>query len=186
MREIAPDVPVVVAAEGVVLREWREDDVPTMVTLFDTPEMDRWTPLASPFDEAVARAYVERAHAARVDGTWQLAITRDGGESLGEVLLFPTEHAQTCELAYAVGAEHRGQSLGARAVLATLGLASRIGYEEARLRIAVDNVPSGRVAVAGGFSLTDQPVIRRERKGYVLDMATWERPVHGARDCSLP
>lgn len=184
MRRIPSDEPVV-EAEGLLLREWREDDVPTMVALFDTAEMDRWTPLPSPFDEAVARAYVERARAARADGTWQLAITVDGGAALGEVLLFPTEHEDLCELAYAVGAAHRGRALGSRSVLAVLSLAAEVGYLRARLRIAVDNVPSRRVAEASGFSLTGQPLLRRERKGYVLDLATWERPLGGARDCSF-
>jgi len=183
MSRIPSDEPVV-EAEGLVLRAWREDDVPTMVALFDTAEMDRWTPLPSPFDEAVARAYVERARAGSADGTWQLAITADGGAALGEVLLFPTEHHGVCELAYAVGASHRGRALGARAVRAVLGLARQLGYEQARLRVAVDNVPSRRVAEASGFSLTGQPLLRRERKGYVLDMATWERSLGGARDCS--
>lgn len=186
MRSIAPEVPVVVEAEGLVLREWRASDVPTMVELFDTEEMDRWTPLPSPFDKTVAGEYVDRAHAARCSGTLQLAITADGGEALGEVLLFPTEHDELCELAYAVGAAHRGRSLGARAVRAVLGLAARAGFGKARLRIAVDNAASRRVAEAAGFSLTPQPLIRRERKGYVLDMTTWERPLDGARDFSLP
>jgi RimJ/RimL family protein N-acetyltransferase len=186
MRRFAPDGPVFVEAEGLVLREWREDDVPTLVALFDTAEMDRWTPLASPFDEAVARAYVDRAHASRAGGTVQLAITVDGRVALGEVLLFPTEHEDVCELAYAVGAAHRGRSLGARAVRAVLGQAALAGYRRARLRIAVDNIASRCVAEAAGFSLTREPLLRRERKGYVLDMGTWERCLHGARDCSLP
>jgi RimJ/RimL family protein N-acetyltransferase len=186
MPRIAPVGPVVVEAQGLVLREWRASDVPTMVALFDTAEMDRWTPLASPFDEAVAQEYVDHAHAAREGGTVQLAITPDGGAALGEVLLFPTEHEQVCELAYAVGAAHRGRSLGVRAVLAVLGLARQLGYERARLRVAVDNVASRRVAEAAGFSRTSEPLVRRERKGYVLDLGTWERRLHGARDCSLP
>ena len=84
----------------------------------------------------------------------------------------------------AVGALHRGRSLGARAVRAVLGQAAEAGYRRARLRIAVDNLPSRRVAEASGFALTPEPLVRRERKGYVLDMATWERPLGGARDCS--
>lgn len=186
MPSTAPEGPVVVEVDGLVLREWRVSDVPRMVELFDTAEMDRWTPLASPFDEAVAGEYVDRAHASRDSGTVQLAITRDGGRALGEVLLFPTEHAGLCELAYAVGSAHRGRSLGARAVLAVLGLARELGYRRARLRIAVDNVASRRVAEVAGFSLTSVPLMRRERKGYVLDLGTWERRLDGARDCSLP
>jgi len=38
-----------------------------------------------------------------------LAITEDGGTPLGEVLLFPGPTPGSCEVAYAVGARHRGR-----------------------------------------------------------------------------
>lgn len=71
--------PVVIDQSGLVLREWTDQDVPAMVALFDTPEMDRRTPLASPFDAAAAAAYVAAAHQVRRRlGALQLAITEDG------------------------------------------------------------------------------------------------------------
>ena len=148
-----------------------------MVAMFDTTEMDRWTPLAHPFDADVAASYVERAHSGRHKGSLQLAITEDGDVPLGEVLLFPTDDPAVCEFAYAVGAEHRGRSLAARALTAVLPMAKAEGYRRARLRIAVDNEASQRVADAAGFMRTDDPLLRRERKGYVLDMATWDRAI---------
>lgn len=144
-----------------------------MVALFDTAEMDRWTPLAYPFDRAAAEVYLARALAGRESGTLQFAITEDGGEALGEVLLFPTEADGVCELAYAVGANHRGRQLAARAIKAMLPVAVAPGYREARLLIATDNVGSQKVAVTAGFTRTDLPAIRRERKGHVLHLTTW-------------
>ena len=137
--------------------------------------MDRWTSLAHPFDEPAARAYVEAAVAGRQHGLLQLAITKDGGEPLGEVLLFGTDEAGVCELAYAGGAEHRGQALAACSIVGVLPVARAAGYRSARLRIATDNEPSKATAAAAGFRLTDEPLVRRERKGYVLHMATWRR-----------
>lgn len=160
-----------------MLRPWTLDDVPRMVLLFNTAEMDRWTPLAHPFDEDVATAYVENAHRGLQSGVLQLAITREGGDPLGELLMFGTEEDRTCEFAYAVGSEHRGEALAARSVRAVLPVACEAGYLRARLRVAVDNAPSQRVAAAAGFTLTDEPLQRRERKGYVLQMATWRRPL---------
>ena len=125
-----------VRAEGLVLRHWTPADVPCLVRLFDTAEMDRWTPLPHPFDADVAVGYAEAARRGLENGTLQLAVTTDGARPLGEVLLFPTDEPATCELAYAIGSEHRGQRLAARAVSALL---------------------------------------RRERKGYVLHLATWRR-----------
>jgi RimJ/RimL family protein N-acetyltransferase len=106
-----------------------------------------------------------------------LVITEDGEQPLGEVLLFPTDVADTCELAYAVGAAHRGRNLAARAMRALLPLAKTEGYRWARLRIATDNLASQRVASAAGFAITNEPLLRRERKGYVLNMATWIRQI---------
>lgn len=167
--------PIVLRGEGLVLREWEDSDVPTMVELFDTDEMDRWTPLAHPFDREVARRYVRRAHEAKAVGTLQLAITCDARTPLGEVLLFPASSAGVCELAYAVGAEHRGLHLAARAIRALLPFARDQGYGTAELTIAVDNLASRRVAEDADFSLVPGPTRPRQRKGYVLDMATWRR-----------
>ena len=171
-----------VRGEGLILRPWDLADVPQMVRLFNTTEMDRWTPLAHPFDEDAAEAYVHGAARGRAAGLLQLAVTLDGQEPLGEVLLFGTEEPATCELAYAVGHEHRGRGLAARSVRAVLPVARVAGYAGARLRIAEDNLPSARVAAAAGFTLTDEPLLRRERKGYVLSMATWRRQLSGPRE----
>lgn len=165
--------------DGVVLRPWRPDDVATMVELFDTAEMDRWTPLPHPFDEDAAREYVDRAEGAAASGTLQYAITLVGDEPLGEVILFPAADGG-CELAYATGARHRGHRLGVRGVRTLLREAAALGYREAMLSIAVDNVGSHKVARECGFVLTDEPLRRRERKGYVLWMATWRRSLDAA------
>lgn len=169
-----------VRGEGLVLRPWRPDDVRYMVSMFNTAELDRWTPLAHPFDEAVAVAYVRNAHESLGAGLLQLAVTEDGAEPLGEVLLFGTDEEGTCELAFAVGAAHRGRSLAARAVRVVLPAAAEAGHVRARLRIAVDNLPSQSVARASGFTLVDDPLERRERKGYALDMATWRSDIAGS------
>ncbi|MFC6020694.1 GNAT family N-acetyltransferase, partial [Plantactinospora solaniradicis] len=53
---------------GLVLREWTDDDLPTMVELFDEPEVDRWTPLRTPFNLEAARSYLDRARQLRAAG----------------------------------------------------------------------------------------------------------------------
>lgn len=74
--------------DGLVLREWRDSDVPLMVGLFDNPEVAHWTPLVSPFDLAAAQEYLNKARrTAEIGDRIQLAITVDGEEPLGEVLL---------------------------------------------------------------------------------------------------
>jgi hypothetical protein len=96
------------------------------------------------------------------------------------VLLFSTDDDGTCEFAYAVGCKHRGQALSARSVRGVLPVAREAGYRRARLRVAVDNLPSQLVAAAAGFTLTDEPLLRREHKGI---SCTW--PPGAVRSCSL-
>ena len=168
--------PVLVRGDGVVLREWTDADVPRMAELFDETEVDAWTPLESPFDAAAARRYLARARANRAAGrALQLAVTDDGGEALGEVLLFdPRDGA--AELGYAIGADHRGRGLARRAVLAMIEHAApAYGLSAFLLRIPPGNAASIAVARACGFAPTGAPLVARAAKGRRVELETYER-----------
>jgi RimJ/RimL family protein N-acetyltransferase len=168
-----PEEPVRLEGEGLVLREWSAADVPAMAGLFDDPDVARFTPLVSPFDEAAARAYLDRAAEARGEGRRiQLAITTDGGAPLGEVLLFTAvEDPFAIEIGYAVGPRHRGQGLAARAVRrATAYAYGTLRAGRVVLRIVAQNGASQAVARASGFVLTDEPLVAA---GEVL-LHTWQ------------
>jgi hypothetical protein len=53
---------------GLHLREWTDEDLPTMVELFDDPAVDRWPPLRSPFDLTAARTYLDQSRKGRAGG----------------------------------------------------------------------------------------------------------------------
>jgi Acetyltransferase (GNAT) domain len=73
---------------GLVLREWTDEDLPTMVLLFNDPDVAYRTPMVSPFDQTAARDYLQKACQDRArDQRIHLAITTDGGQAKGEVLL---------------------------------------------------------------------------------------------------
>ncbi len=173
---MTPSAEIAFSHSGLILREWRTSDIDTLVQLFDTEEMNRWTPLPSPFDRATAQAYVNGAHEARGrDGTLQLAICLAQDEpAVGEVIVFPTAQADAVELAYAVGSQRRGLGIGVRAVLAVLDLARLAGAQRAVLTIAEDNTASQATAASAGFARTNAALLRRERKGFVLQMETWQ------------
>ena len=176
MNDAAATEDAVFSSHGLFFREWRPDDAEAMVALFDTDQMNRWTPLASPFTVQVAAGYVGRASEARAAGTLQLAISLAPGTTpVGEVIVFPSGAADEVELAYAVGAEHQGRGVGTRAVLAALDLARSRGARRAVLTIAEGNHASAAVACAAGFRKTDAQVQDRQRKGFVLHMRTWAR-----------
>ncbi|WP_410534758.1 GNAT family N-acetyltransferase [Streptomyces sp. KL2] len=161
------------AGEGLVLRDWTEADLAAMPDLFDHPDIAYWTPIASPFDEAAARARLDRARRLRAEGTAVLlAITVDGRAPLGEVML--RRAPEGMEIGYAVGPAHRGRGLAARAVRVMAAYASeRLGAERVILELEAENAASVAVAAKAGFSLLDVPLIEGEEKGRPYVLQTW-------------
>ncbi|MFE2876128.1 GNAT family N-acetyltransferase [Streptomyces roseus] len=164
--------------EGLVLRDWTEADLTAMPALFDDPDVAYWTPIVSPFDEAAGRARLERDRRMRAEGTVVLlAITVDGGEPLGEVML--RRAPEGTELGYAVGPAHRGRGLAARAVRVMAAYAfEQLGVDRVILELEAENAASVAVAVKAGFSLLDVPLIEGEEKGRPYTLQTWglDRP----------
>lgn len=163
--------------QGLHLREWDEsDDVPALVKLYDDPQISRWTPVPSPFDAEAAGLYLAAASDARAEGRRiQLAITTDGMQPQGEILLFRSDvDARDIELAYGIGPQFRRQGLATRAVrLATDYALRQLAPRRVLLRIEAANVASEAVAKAASFRLTgDEPVLRDSRGRQVL-LRTW-------------
>ncbi|MET7381708.1 GNAT family N-acetyltransferase [Streptomyces sp. NPDC005526] len=161
------------SGEGLVLRDWSEADLAAMPELFDHPDIAYWTPIVSPFDEAAARARLDRDRRLRAEGTAiLLAITADGGTPLGEVML--RRAPEGTELGYAVGPAHRGHGLAARAVRVMAAYAfEQLGTEQVILELEAENAASVAVATKAGFRLLDVPLIKGEEKGRPYALQTW-------------
>ncbi|MDH6225820.1 MULTISPECIES: GNAT family N-acetyltransferase [Streptomyces] len=159
--------------EGLVLRDWTEDDLAAMPALFDHPDIAYWTPIVSPFDEAAGRTRLARSRELRAEGTSiLLAITVDGGAPLGEVML--RRAPEGTELGYAVGPAHRGRGLAARAVRVMAGYAfEELGAERVILELEAENAASAAVAARAGFRLLDVPLITGVEKGRPYALQTW-------------
>ena len=173
----AATYPLVLTGTTVRLREWRGDDAPLLVGLFDDPEVRRWTPVPNPFDLPAAEAYLERARQARLNGhRVQLAITADDEAPRGEVLLFGMDHERSeAELGYVMGAAFRGQGLAAASLTLMVGYAHRtLGIYRLLLRIDPGNVASCAVARRCGFALTDEPAVPQQVPGGRANLRTWE------------
>lgn len=167
---------IAITGDGLHLREWADDDIHAMAELFDDPQVDRWTPLAHPFDIPAATSYLALARRTRAAGVGiQLAITTDGHQPLGEILLFRRgENRQEVELAYAIGVRYRRQRLALRAVrLMTAYAYENMAAQRVILRIAGDNDASSGVARAVGFRLTDEAPAIRNREGRTITLRTW-------------
>ncbi|GAA2230822.1 hypothetical protein GCM10010232_16510 [Streptomyces amakusaensis] len=159
--------------EGLVLRDWAEGDLAAMPELFDHPDIAYWTPIVSPFDEAAARARLDRSRRLRAEGTAiLLAITVDGGAPLGEVML--RRAPEGTELGYAVGPAHRGQGVAGRAVRVMAEYAfGELALDQVILELEAENAASVAVATRAGFSLLDVPLIKGEDKGRPYALQTW-------------
>ncbi|MGW7100032.1 GNAT family N-acetyltransferase [Streptomyces sp. NPDC054838] len=168
------------SGEGLVLRDWTEADLPALPKLFDHPDIAYWTPIVSPFDEAAARARLDRDRQLRAEGAAiLLAITVDGGEPLGEVML--RRAPEGTELGYAVGPAHRGQGLAARAVRVLAAYAfEQLGAGQVILELEAENAASVTVATRAGFALLDVPLITGEEKGRPYALQTWGLNAPGA------
>ncbi|MDF6043782.1 GNAT family N-acetyltransferase [Streptomyces sp. JH14] len=161
------------SGEGLVLRDWTEADLAAMPALFDHPDIAYWTPIVSPFDEAAARARLDRDRQLRAEGTTiLLAVTVDGGAPLGEVML--RRAPEGTEIGYAIGPAHRGRGLAARAVRVMASYAfEELGAGQVILELEAENAASVAVATKAGFRLLDVPLITGEEKGRPYALQTW-------------
>ncbi|GAA4921535.1 GNAT family N-acetyltransferase [Actinoplanes utahensis] len=169
--------PLRLTGTGIVLREWRWEDLDDLVALLDEPDIARWTLMPSPFDVPAGLAYLRRAHQGRVNGSRiQLAITADGGRPLGEVLLFNVgAEAREAELGYLVGRPFRRQGLAT----AALSLLTGYAVDTLRLRrllLRIDRGNSGSTSVARrcGYRPAAEPLIEQAGPYGPVHLGTWE------------
>jgi RimJ/RimL family protein N-acetyltransferase len=169
--------PLTLTGDGIILREWRSEDLDDLVIMLDEPDIARWTPMPSPFDVDAGIAYLKRAYQGRVSGRRiQLAITVDGAEPLGEVLLFGVDATtREAELGYLVGERHRRRGLASRALsLLSAYAQGNLNLSRLVLRIDPGNTASTAVARRCGYRLTGEAPILQEGPYGPTSLDTWE------------
>lgn len=145
------------ADDVVLLRPWRETDVPAKLMAFSDPIVQRFSwPRTTAYTEADARSYFVEQEQARLRGeelNFALVEPKDegtvlGGGSLYDVDLGQGRAAVGCWLA----AEARGRGVASHAVrlLARWAFAG-LGVARLELTCGPDNVASLRVAERCGF-----------------------------------
>ncbi len=139
--------------DAIVLRHWREDDIPEIVEACQDAEIVRWiSKIPIPYGEKEARDFLALAESGQEDWTFlAFAITeRKDGRLLGSISV--TLRGEVGEVGYYVSADVRRRGVGTRAVR----IVSRWALEDlglARLQLVADvgNTASARVAEKLGY-----------------------------------
>jgi RimJ/RimL family protein N-acetyltransferase len=145
------------AGDVVLLRPWREADVPGMVAAFSDPVMQQFSWRTAPYTETDARDYVAEQEGARLRGeglSFALAGPRDQDVLLGAVSLDEVRLDQGCAaVGYWLAPGARGQGAATQAVrlLARWAFAG-LGLARLELTCGPDNEASQHVARRCGFS----------------------------------
>jgi RimJ/RimL family protein N-acetyltransferase len=156
MAELRFPVPPL-AGDVVLLRPWREADVPGMVLAFSDPVMQRFSWRTTPYTETDARDYFAEQEEARLHGdelNFALAEPHDqdlvlGGVSLYEVRL---DHGSAA-IGYWLAPEARGRGAATHAVrLLARWAFAELGLARLELTCGPDNEASRHVAERCGFA----------------------------------
>lgn len=132
-----------------VLRSWREDDVPALVAACNDAEIVRWIPIIpSPYTEADALAFV-RGEVLPDQSKFAISIA---GEVVGSIGMSLNSHAYRGHIGYWVAAPARGQGVCTRALrLLSSWAFEELGLQRLELITDPDNRASQRVAEKVGF-----------------------------------
>ena len=136
--------------EGIVLRQWRADDAPSLAAACDDPEIARWLAVPSPYTLDAAHAYLAWVEAWWASGEQYAHAISTGRAVLGAISLRP--HAQRPSIGYWLAASARGRGIATRAVAAIAGWGrDTFGLSEVWIFAQPANTASCRVARRAGF-----------------------------------
>ena len=161
--------------ELVLLRPWRDKDIPAIVAACNDPEIVRWTTVPTPYSAEDARAWLERCKTAWSEGAAPLAVVEQAsGELAAAITLWL--HGKVGELGYWAAPAFRGRGYVPRAVQ----LLCAWGFDElqlSRMQLGtfLGNAASERVAEKSGF--TREGILRAwlEQRGERRDVTMWSR-----------
>ena len=170
-----PDPPL--ATGEIILRRWRETDIPVAHALTQDPEVSRFTRIPDRQSEAELRRFFRSIEPERSAGrSFSLAIaSATNGEAFGGIGLSSIHWShRRAEVGYWVGEPHRGRGVATAAVrLFSEWAIGTLGMERLELHIDPENSPSITVAERAGY--LREGVLRSYefRKGRRVDVAMY-------------
>lgn len=170
-------------AGGLVLRPWRESDVPRIVEGCADAETQRWLgQVPSPYTPDAARTWLRQTAERLAAGTamnWAVVDPADEqgpDRALGSVGWFDLTEGVDCEVGYWTHPDARGRRVAARATEAVVAYAfDTLGVRRVRAFAAVGNTASRRVIEACGFELYGVERLGAWTRAGHVDMALYDR-----------
>ncbi|MFE2295272.1 GNAT family N-acetyltransferase [Streptomyces sp. NPDC059452] len=154
--------PFTLTADALLMRPWREEDVPALLEAYDDPVMRQWVwlPVSTPQEAA---DWLESQREGWESGTrfsFAVTDTARGGELVGNLTLKrPGPDPGRAEVGYWTAARARGRGVAPRALEALTDWAFTAFAGEGLVRLdllhQVDNVASCRVAEKCGYTFAE-------------------------------
>ena len=178
---VAPPLPQgPLQTRRLVLRPWREADIPAIVTICQDPEVQRWTTVPSPYQrkdaEWFVREHTPKGFRSGDEATFGVFV-KDTGQIAGSVglagitTLVAGRGVRTAEVGYWANPDTRGCGYITEAVREVV----RWAFEDLQLGRVVwqafdGNVPSRRVIEKVGFTIVGRQRASHKHNGAVRDM----------------
>ncbi|WP_324793886.1 GNAT family N-acetyltransferase [Streptomyces cyaneofuscatus] len=153
---------ITLTAGPLLMRPWREEDVPVLLEAYDDPAMRQWirTPASTPEEAARWLELQDEGWESGTRFSFAVTDTARGGELVGNLVLKrlgpDTERA---EVGYWTAAWARGRGVAPRALEALTDWAFTAFADEGLVQLEllhqVDNVASCRVAEKAGYAFTE-------------------------------
>lgn len=179
--EVIAVAPATRTAPALVLRRWRERDVPALVAAHRDEAMLRWLTRPVSDEEAALKLLTEQRDAWEDGSRFTFAVVEgsaergpEGTDPIGSVSIRRLDKQfDVAEVGYWVVAQARGRSVAPRAVTAALDWAARLWRDEPLRRFelihTIGNEASCRVAQKTGFALAQElpPSVKWPEPGHL-------------------
>ena len=166
-----------ITTEKLILRPFREEDVPAIAAEMNDPEVVKTTHAMSyPFPEENVRRWVGGMHASWEKGSsYVFAVTgRETGEMYGFICLVTEPRDYRAELGYAYGRKHWGKGIGTEACTAVVDFGFQVlDLHKIYARHFVSNPASGRGMQKSGMAYEGTQKSHDYKDGKFEDVASY-------------
>ncbi|MBR5701014.1 MAG: GNAT family N-acetyltransferase [Oscillospiraceae bacterium] len=166
-----------ITTENLILRPFREEDVPAITAEMNDPEVVKTTHAMSyPFPEENVRRWIGGMSASWEKGSsCVFAVTgRETGEMYGFICLVMEPRDYRAELGYAYGRRHWGKGIGTEACRAVIDFGFQVlDLHKIYARHFVSNPASGRVMQKSGMEYEGTQKSHDFKDGRFEDVASY-------------